>query len=312
MPSFSGIAEGEIPGGMRLDRFIAEKLVLLSRSQIRVRELKAAVNGKEVKISRVIKSGDSIELFWNEAEPVNVIPEDIPLDIIWEDGRVAVINKRQGMVVHPGAGNRKGTVANALLFRKLKEQKTEAAEYKAGGRPGIVHRLDKDTSGVMITAYDNETLAFLSGQFKLRKTRKTYIAVINGIPREDAGRIETYIARDKKDRKRFAVADQGKAALTFYRVIKKWQKHSLVLLRPKTGRTHQLRVHLRYLGHPITGDPLYGFADNVFPDASLMLHSKSLAITLYGDDKPSVFKAPLPERFKTMIQMLNSKLLNGK
>jgi 23S rRNA pseudouridine1911/1915/1917 synthase len=296
MPSYSGIVGDDLSGarrGLRLDCYIAEKLGLLSRSQIKARELKAGVNGKEVKISRIIKPGDTIELFWNDAEPADLIPEDIPLDIIYEDERVVVINKPQGMVVHPGAGNRSGTVANALFFREMK-----------GLRPGIVHRLDKETSGVMITARDDEALAFLAGQFKSRKAKKTYIAVINGIPREDNGSIETFIARDPKDRKRFAVADRGRAALTYYRVIKKWQTHSLVLLRPKTGRTHQLRVHLRYLGHPVTGDPIYGITDNIFPDASLMLHSRRLAITLPGETEQRHFKAPLPERFTAMIKQL--------
>jgi 23S rRNA pseudouridine1911/1915/1917 synthase len=159
----------------------------------------------------------------------------------------------------------------------------------------------------MITARDDEALAFLAGQFKSRKAKKTYIAVINGTPREDNGRIETFIARDPKDRKRFAVADRGRAALTHYRVIKKWQTHSLVLLRPKTGRTHQLRVHLRHIGHPVTGDPLYGIADNVFPDAVLMLHSRRLAITLPGETEQWYFKAPLPERFTAMIRKLGMR-----
>ena len=303
MPSFSGIAGEDISGGMRLDRFIAERLALLSRSQIKARKLKAGINGKEVKISRIVKPGDNIELFWNEAEPADLIPQDIPMNIIYEDKRVVVINKPQGMVVHPGAGNRSGTVANALVFHM---QKCGGFSGPAGGlRHGIVHRLDKETSGVMITACDDEALAFLSGQFKSRKAKKTYVAVITGIPREDNGRIETFIARDPRDRKRFAVASRGRHALTYYRVIKKWRTHSLVLLRPKTGRTHQLRVHLRYLGHPVTGDPLYGFPGGLLPDASLMLHSRRLEITLPGVDAPSGFKAPLPERFTEMIRRLD-------
>jgi 23S rRNA pseudouridine1911/1915/1917 synthase len=316
MPSFSGIVGDELSGarrGLRLDCYIAEKLGLLSRSQIKARELKAGVNGKEVKISRIVKPGDTIELFWNEAAPADLIPEDIPLDIIYEDERAVVINKPQGMVVHPGAGNRSGTVANALFFREQSRTTATAGGFPGSGlRPGIVHRLDKETSGVMITARDDEALAFLAGQFKSRKVKKTYIAVINGTPREDNGSIETFIARDPKDRKRFAVADRGRAALTHYRVIKKWQTHSLVLLRPKTGRTHQLRVHLRYIGHPVTGDPLYGIADNVFPNASLMLHSRRLAITLPGETEQRHFKAPLPERFTVMIRFLNNSTKEEK
>jgi len=303
MPAFNHTITDIFPGGgMRLDRYIAENLGLLSRSQIKARELKAAVNGKETKISHAVKNGDALELSWKEAEPVNIIPENIPLDILYEDERAVVLNKPQGMVVHPGAGNRRGTLANALYYRKLEKNKLAEAQ---GLRPGIVHRLDKDTSGVMIAAYDDEALAFLAGQFKSRTAKKTYIAIARGIPTEKKGRIETYIARDPKDRKRFAVTPRGKIAVTRYAVIKTWPAHSLILLRPKTGRTHQLRVHLRYLGHPIAGDPLYGSADPLFPQESLMLHARSLAIILPDEDTERLFKAPLPDRFKAMIHRLN-------
>jgi 23S rRNA pseudouridine1911/1915/1917 synthase len=310
MPAFTHTITDILPsGGMRLDRYIAERLRLLSRSQIKARELKAVVNGKETKIAHTVQNGDALELSWKEAEPVNIIPENIPLDILYEDERAVVINKPQGMVVHPGAGNRRGTLANALYYRKLVEKNklTEAQGQGPGPgpRPGIVHRLDKDTSGVMIAAYDDEALAFLAEQFKSRKVKKTYIAIVCGIPTEKKGRIETYIARDPKDRKRFAVTPRGKIAVTRYSVIKTWPAHSLILLRPKTGRTHQLRVHLRYLGHPIAGDPLYGSADTLFPQVSLMLHARSLSIILPGEDTERLFKAPLPDRFTAMICCLN-------
>ena len=304
MPSHSRTVTGVLSGGIRLDRYIAESLGLLSRSQIKARQLVAKINGKDAKISRIVKNGDIIELFWSEAEPVNIIPEDIPLGIIFENDRAVVIHKPQGMVVHPGAGNRRGTLANALYFRRL-AQGGSFDGLGPGPRPGIVHRLDKDTSGVMVAAYDDEALAFLAGQFKSRTAKKTYIAIASGIPKEKKGRIESCITRDPKNRKRFAAAAQGRSALTLYSVIKTWNDHSLILLRPKTGRTHQLRVHLRSLGHPVVGDPLYGFADTMFPEARLMLHSRSLAITLPGEIEPRIFKAPLPERFLEMIQYLN-------
>jgi 23S rRNA pseudouridine1911/1915/1917 synthase len=311
MSAFTHTITETLPaGGMRLDRYIAERLGLLSRSQIKARELKAAVNGKETKVSHIVKSGDALELSWKEAEPVNIIPENIPLDILFEDDREVVINKVQGMVVHPGAGNRRGTLANALYYRRLERVNGLGGSSPLEGfRPGIVHRLDKETSGVIIAAYDDTALAFLAAQFKSRKAKKTYIAIVKGIPPEQKGRIETFIARDLKDRKRFAVSTRGvsprgKEAITLYRVIHTWQNHSLVLLRPRTGRTHQLRVHLRYLGHPVVGDPLYGFADTLFPAATLMLHARSLAIILPGEEKERIFTAPLPERFITMIEQL--------
>ena len=306
MPSFTHTVSETLCKGFRLDRYIAEKLCLLSRSQIKARSLKAKVNGKDAKVSLPVKAGDLLELSWDEAEPVNLVPEDIALDIIYEDKRAVVINKPQGMVVHPGAGNWHGTLANALYYRRL-QQGFQCGNLKGEGlRPGIVHRLDKDTSGVMVAAYDEEALAFLAEQFKFRKAKKKYIAIVGGIPRERKGRIETFIVRDPKDRKRFAVAGQGRAALTLYSVLKTWRRHSLVLLRPKTGRTHQLRVHMRHLGHPIVGDPLYGLSDPLFPQAGLMLHARSLSIILPGERGERLFKAALPQRFAAMIRRFDS------
>ena len=305
MPSFTYTVSETLHNGLRLDRYIAEKLCLLSRSQIKARNLKARVNGKEAKVSLPIKTGDLLEFFWDEAEPVNLVPENIPLDTLYEDERAVVINKPQGMVVHPGAGNWHGTLANALYHRRL-QQGFQCGNLNGEGlRPGIVHRLDKDTSGVMVAAYDDEALAILAEQFRFRKARKKYIAIVGGIPRERTGRIETFIVRDPKDRKRFAVAGQGRAALTLYSVLKTWRRHSLVLLRPKTGRTHQLRVHMRHLGHPIVGDPLYGSSDPLFSQASLMLHARSLSIILPGEKEERLFKAPLPQRFAAMIRRLD-------
>ncbi|MDR1099894.1 MAG: RluA family pseudouridine synthase [Treponema sp.] len=318
MPSFSCTVDEPVPGGLRLDRYIAECRGLLSRSQIKSRGLKAEVNGKGVKLSRIVKTGDRLELSWAEAEPVYLIPEDIPLNLIYEDSRAVVINKAQGMVVHPGAGNRRGTLANALLYRRLcREGRVPSGGPVPPGafppagfeglRPGIVHRLDKDTSGALIAAWDDEALAFLADQFKNRRVKKDYIALIPGAPGEPEGRIETFIARDSRDRKRFAVSGRGKTAITRYRVLRSWKSHSLVLLRPKTGRTHQLRVHLRHLGFPITGDPVYDGVDPLFPDCGLMLHALSLSLILPEHTEAQTFRAPLPERFRLFIKKLEGK-----
>ncbi|MDR2071261.1 MAG: RluA family pseudouridine synthase, partial [Treponema sp.] len=306
MEGYSGRVGENVPQGLRLDRYVAEYLRLLSRSQIKAKNLAARINGKSVKISRRVKAGDLLELSWAEAGPADILPENLPLEVIYEDGRVVVINKAQGMVVHPGAGNHTGTLANALLYRRL-----ERGREGEGFRPGIVHRLDKDTSGVIIAAYDDEALAFLAEQFKARKTRKIYAALVTGIPPEHEGVIETFIARDSRDRKKFAVSpDTGKAARTGYRVVRAWKGYSLLLLRPRTGRTHQLRVHLKHLGCPILGDPLYGKPDIRFPRAALMLHARSLSLVIPGPSgrtamgEYKTFRTPLPGRFRELLGVL--------
>ena len=302
MPSLSYVIKEPLSQGLRLDRFVSEHLRVLSRSQIKARNLIAKINGKEAKLSRPVKQGDLLELIWDDSPVQEIIAQNIPLEIIYEDERCVVVNKPQGLVVHPGAGNMQGTLANALCYVKM-QRGTEAG---AGTRPGIVHRLDKDTSGVIIAAWDEEAQAFLCEQFKSRKVKKTYAAIVCGVPKEKNGRIETFIARDPKDRKRFTVSERGKIALTFYKVVKSWQNYSLLLLRPRTGRTHQLRVHLRHIGHSILGDPLYGGSDKNFPDATLMLHSRDLAITLIGEKEESVFSSPIPDRFHNVMEKLDA------
>jgi 23S rRNA pseudouridine1911/1915/1917 synthase len=223
------------------------------------------------------------------------------------------VNKAQGMVVHPGAGNHSGTLANALLGRRLKQGRGPEEARGHGPFPdkrlGIVHRLDKDTSGVIIAAYDDEALAFLSGQFKERRAKKIYAAIVKGTPPGPQGKIDTRIARDSRDRKRFAVSpDRGRIALTQYKLIGEFDGYSLLLIKPRTGRTHQIRVHLSYLGCPILGDPVYGRRDTRYPDATLMLHAKSLSIAVPGSgplpETPLLrsFSAPFPPRFAALLR----------
>ena len=323
MPLLSGVIKEKFPS-LRLDRYVSEHLKILSRSQIKTRNLKAKINGKDVKFSRLVKQGDNFEFYWDDSHPADIIPQDIPLEIIYEDENCVVVNKAQGMVVHPGAGNRQGTLANALYYRRLKVKNVISSESGVSHvndtireksnnlRAGIVHRLDKDTSGIIIAAYNDETHAFLSRQFKEREVRKIYIAVVQGALKEKRGRINTFISRDFKDRRRFIVSVNGKNAVTFFKVIKVWHNHSLVLLSPRTGRTHQLRVHMRHIGYPVLGDPVYGNTDSVFPEASLMLHSKSLAITLMDETERKVFSSlTLPDRFSAVMQKLNRMNADG-
>jgi 23S rRNA pseudouridine1911/1915/1917 synthase len=271
------------------------------------RSATAKLNGKAVKLSKPVQPGDVLELRWEDKIPETLEPEEIPLDILYEDGRTVVVNKAAGMVVHPGAGNHGGTLANALLFRRLQRNLLPGAETL---RTGIVHRLDKDTSGVIIAAYDDRALAFLASQFKAGKTKKRYVALVSGTPANAEGIITGPIVRDPRDRKRFAVSavpGKGKASLTRYRVIRSWNLCSLILLRPKTGRTHQIRVHLRSIGHPVAGDPIYGYRDLPFLRKGLMLHAYSLEITLPDHEFPSRFKAPLPPPFRENIGILKRR-----
>ena len=310
-----------LSGSVRLDRYAADTLQLFNRSQIKSRLLEAKINGRIVKLSRLVKNGDTIELSWRSVLPVSLEPEHIPLDIIYEDKHCAVINKSQGMVVHPGAGNYSGTLANALLWRRqnyfAKPADSRNLSDDTQYRSGIVHRLDKETSGVIITAYDTESLEFLSAQFRARTVRKRYLALVQGVPAESEGSIFTRLIRDPSDRKRFlaipATGNSGKIALTRFVVLKTLGDYSLLLLKPKTGRTHQLRVQLKYLGHPILGDTLYNPQYNpecknrlksVF-SFSLMLHAWQLALVLPGELNSRNFKAPLPRHFSAGLTALN-------
>ena len=303
--SFSCLVDESVFPGLRLDRYVSENLKLLSRSQIKARNLTAKINGKNVKLSRLLKGGEDLLISWTNADEIKLIPQNIPLKVIYEDERVIVINKEQGMVVHPGAGNWQGTLANALLYRKLKSNNLTERDIECfanrGIRPGIVHRLDKDTSGLIIAAWDDEAHAFLSEQFKSRKVKKTYAAIVHGCPVNKKGTIDNYIRRSDLNRKIFSVNAKGKRSITHYKLIKRYGNYSLILLRPKTGRTHQLRVHMKYLGIPIVGDPLYGGLDKFFPNAGLMLHSKKLRIRLPGALQPVSFNSLLPARFKQII-----------
>ncbi len=302
------IAEARLadPGlvGIRLDAFVADHLRLFSRSQAKSRIVEASVNGKPVRLSRRLKLGDAISVTWVEAPAIALAAEDIPLTILFENEDAIVIDKPAGMVVHPGSGNWSGTLVNAVLYHC---KGIDGAFGVDDPRPGIVHRLDKDTSGVIVVAKNPRAHEMLAAQFSARTTRKRYIAVLKGRLPASSGRIEARLARDPRDRKKFAcVSAGGRPALTFYTVLKEYDEYTLASLRPRTGRTHQLRVHMRHLKAPILGDPLYGRPDPRFPEATLMLHARSLTIRLPGESELRVFAAPLPARFRAVLRELQS------
>lgn len=301
------LEEGASP--IRVDAYIADQLEGVSRSMVGSSMSSLLVNGKQAKKSRKVADGDIIEFSYKEERDHTLVPQDIPLHIVYEDSDVMVIDKRAGMVVHPGAGNWDGTVANALAYHLQEKQ----GEGTSGFRPGIVHRLDKDTSGILITAKNRAALDFLAAQFKSRTTEKSYIALVKGLLFPRSGSIEKRMVRDPKNRKRFTITEDpalGRDAVTGFQVLRHFSVgkkggYTLVKLFPKTGRTHQLRVHMLAAGAPILGDPLYSRTDARFPDAELMLHALSLHIVVPKEQEARTFISPMPERFKTIIKFLS-------
>lgn len=317
----------DFSGNKRLDQFIASVPDGMNRSRLKSVEKGIFVNGKTEKLSCKVKSGDKIKILWEENLPSKFEPENIPLDIIYEDENVCVINKKQGMVCHPACGNWNGTLVNALLYHwgknsinELNPEDSSQSEILENRRPGIVHRLDKETSGIIITAKNTETHEFLAAQFKNHKSiQKEYIAICLGRPPQKIGTIKTQIIRDPKNRKQFkAVLDtnSGKFAETHFKCVACYGEYSLMRLRIKTGRTHQIRVHLKFINCPILGDSIYSKKDKNFPNASLMLHSKILKIKLpdfsnknnenkNNESKIVKFQTKTPERFKKVMKILH-------
>ncbi len=291
----------EVQEEARVDVLLAAYLDV-SRSALKKRLISVSLNGSSVKLGVVARVGDFIEAALEEPEQSGVLKaEHIDLDIVFENNDVLVINKPFGMVVHPGAGNWTGTLAGALLARGID------ADGFHPDRPGIVHRLDKDTSGVMITAKHATALEFLGRQFHDREVQKCYLALVHGTMPEERGLTKGSIGRNPRNRKAMAVVEDGSGrnAETAYEVIAEYQrllgKISLVAFFPKTGRTHQIRVHAKHIGHPILGDPIYSHLSDVQSQQGLMLHAYALEIGLPGFDEPQRFVAPLAERFKKLI-----------
>jgi 23S rRNA pseudouridine1911/1915/1917 synthase len=299
---------GEESAGERVDCFLARSLPGLTRSQIKQRASSITVGGVEAKLSRALKAGDRLVVEIGDPPGLKLLAEDIPLDVLYEDDRAVVINKAQGMAVHPGAGLHSGTLVNALLHR----YRGMAERFGDSPRPGLVHRLDKDTSGVIIAALDQEALEFLQGQFRERSAEKRYVAIVKGVPKERSAWVRSLHGRDPLDRKKFACVERGgKPAVSRYRVLASARGYSLLSVRILTGRTHQIRVHMAHIACPVAGDPLYGKRDKEFPDVGLMLHARSLRVRLPGEEAPRVFAAPLPERFIEFLGALGIELPEG-
>ncbi len=293
------ITENE--AGMRADVALAQLLEITRSNMQKLLEEGRAVRGQKIiKSNYRVKAGEEILVELPEPQPLDVQPEDIPLDIIYEDDDVVVVNKARGMVVHPAAGNYSGTLVNALLYHCH-----NLSGINGVIRPGIVHRLDKDTSGIMICAKNDSAHLSLSEQIQSKTAQRTYLAVVRGNVKNDSGVIETQIARDKNDRKKMAVVTEGgRQAITEYEVAERFGKYTVVKCRLKTGRTHQIRVHMEYLGYPLVGDPKYSPLKTPFAINGQALHSLTLSFTHPRTGERLTFEAPLPEDMKKILTRL--------
>lgn len=292
-------------GGERLDKYLASRLPAYSRSRLQglIRDGFAQVGGKViVKTGFPLEEGQTVELRIPPSKPTDLVPEAIPLDIIYEDEDLMVVNKPAGMVVHPAAGHFSGTLVHAAL--------AHAPQLEGIGgeqRPGVVHRLDKNTSGLILLAKNDRTHNWLQNQFRLRKVDKVYLALVDGAPPTPAGRVEASIGRDSAHRKQLAVLPpgRGREAVSEYFTRQRFDAHSLLEVHPLTGRTHQIRLHMAFIGCPVVGDTLYGRRKPTLPIERHFLHAACLKIILPGTTSPSAFEAPLPEDLARVLQILS-------
>ena len=284
----------------RVDKYLTTELDTMSRSKVQnlIADGYVIVNGETIKANYKLETGDKVEVFVPEPEAVDVEAEDIPLDIIYEDNDIVLINKAQGMVVHPGAGNPNGTLVNALLFH-IKDLSGINGEI----RPGIVHRLDKDTSGILIVAKNDEAHVNLSEQLQNRTVKRKYWALVHGVLPHEHGTINAPIGRDPKDRQKFTVIKGGKEAISHFRVLERIQKFSLMEVSLETGRTHQIRVHLNYIDHPVAGDKIYGPKKSLEGNGQF-LHARMLEFTHPRTGETMSFEAELPALFEETLDRL--------
>ena len=289
----------------RLDIYISEAYKMLSRTAIKrlLEEEKIHVNGKVEKSSYKVKNGDNIEIEIPDAKETKLEAQNIPVPVIYEDKDIIVVNKPKGMVVHPANGNPDGTLVNAILAM------CKGSLSGIGGeiRPGIVHRLDKDTSGLLIVAKNDEAHIKMSKQIQDRKVEKRYIALVRGNVPDDEATIDMPIARSKVDRKKMAVDKNGKEAVTHFKVLKRYGNYTLLEIKIDTGRTHQIRVHMSYIGYPVVGDSVYSSGKNEFGVEGQMLHARYLKFKHPITGRELNLEAPLPEYFEKIIKQLESR-----
>ncbi len=295
----------EINKGKRLDSYISDNMDKISRSfaQKLIENQQVTINGKNEKASYKVCAGDNIQVDVPEAQGTKLKAQDIPVDVVYEDKDIIVVNKPKGMVVHPANGNPDGTLVNAILAMCKDSLSGIGGEI----RPGIVHRLDKDTSGLLIIAKNDEAHVKMSKQIQDRLVTKKYIALIRGVVKDDEATIDMPIARSKVDRKKMAVDKDGKQAVTHFKVIKRYRGYTLLEIKIDTGRTHQIRVHMAKIGYPVVGDMVYSNGKNEFGIEGQMLHAKSLEFSHPITGKKMHLEAPLPEYFTKVLEELDSR-----
>lgn len=290
---------------MRLDAYISKINSNISRTMVQklIQEGNVFVNGKEKKISYKVQVGDIIEINIPKPQETTIKPENIPIEIVYEDTDIIVVNKPKGMVVHPANGNPDGTLVNAVMAICKDSLSGIGGEI----RPGIVHRLDKDTSGLLIVAKNDKAHINMSNQIKNREVKKIYIALVRGLVSEDEATINMPIGRSTKDRKKMAIRKDGKEAVTHFKVLKRYSKYTLLEIKIDTGRTHQIRVHMSEIGHPVVGDMVYSNGKNEFGVEGQMLHAKSLDFKHPVTGEKMHLEAELPPYFKDVLEKLEKE-----
>lgn len=290
----------------RIDKVLTSLEPEITRSQLKnlINDGHVTVNGQAVKPKYKVQAGDKISLVKSEPQSLELTPENIPLDIVYEDDDVIVVNKPQGMVVHPAPGHPDHTLVNALLYH------SPLSTINGTFRPGIVHRIDKDTSGLLMVAKNDLAHQSLAEQLRNKTNKREYLALVYGQIKEDEGTIDAPLGRNPQDRKKQAVVKGGRHAVTHFKVMKRYDNFTLVKCILETGRTHQIRVHMKYIGHPLVGDPLYGPRKVIGKDGQF-LHAALLGFKHPRTGKELVFEAPLPENFQKMLDKLDKQQHKG-
>lgn len=287
----------------RLDVFLSEKLDK-TRSAVKklVDDGEITVNGNKVKAGRTLKIGEEISVNIPDPVKLDLEAENIPLDIIYQDKDIAIINKPQGMTVHAGNGTHGSTLVNALLYHL-----DSLSGINGVIRPGIVHRIDKDTSGLLVVAKNDAAHLSLSEQIKNKTCHRIYLALLEGTVKQNDGIIDTFIGRSDKNRTMMAVKDSGRRAVTHFKVLKRYKEFTFAEFKLETGRTHQIRVHCKYIGHPIVGDPVYGYEKQKFKLNGQLLHAWKLELTHPSTGERMSFEAPLPDYFQAVLKKLDKQ-----